>query len=465
MSGFFVLASPFARPLQKKPTYLIDRLWKPIDQFTHTASGSGIVLLVMTAIALALANTGFADDYFHLLETPLSIGAGDAVISKTILHWISDGLMAIFFFHVGLEIKRELISGELSTLKNAALPLFAALGGMIVPALIFALFNAGTPNAAGWGIPMATDIAFALGIVSLLGNRVPLSLKVFLVALAIIDDIGAVAVIAVFYTSSIDLTALLIGLVLLGVQLTGNIAGARSPLFYLIVGVGVWYCFLLSGVHATVAGVLVAFTIPTRQRLNVREFYQKCTRLLDTLSKNTGNADASILANDEAKAIVRSIEKNCERVQPPLLRLEQSLHGFVAYIIMPIFVLANAGVMLTGDPTSVFSGDLGLGILLGLVVGKPLGIFLFSFGAAKLGLAQLPAEVRWMQLLSIGFLGGIGFTMSLFITGLAFTDTSQIADAKLTILAASVCASLLGWGFFTLANHRTRTSEGNHTIS
>lgn len=428
----------------EQPTSLIwDRIRRPIEQFTHTESSSGIVLLVMTVVALIIANSNFAEDYTALLETNLSIGVGETVIAKSLLDWISDGLMAVFFFLVGLEIKREFVSGELRTAKQAALPVFGALGGMIVPAAIFALLNAGTQNTSGWGIPMATDIAFALGVVTLLGSRVPLALKIFLVALAIVDDIGAVIVIAVFYTPSINLTALVIGVLLLGVLLLGNFAGARSRLFYGLIGLGVWYAFLESGVHATVAGVLVAWTVPTRQRLDAKEFYEKCMRLLGTFITKSAETE-NILAGEEAKSLIRKIETNCERVQSPLARFEQPLHGFVAYCIMPVFVLANAGVRFEGNFTSMFTEPLGLGIVAGLVLGKPIGIFLFAYIATKAGLAKLPEQTMWSQLLSIGFLGGIGFTMSLFITGLAFAGAAQIADAKLAILAASLFSSMLG---------------------
>jgi NhaA family Na+:H+ antiporter len=351
--------------------------------------------------------------------------------------------MAVFFFLVGLEIKREFISGELSSIKQATLPIFGAIGGMVVPALLFASVNAGTPSSSGWGIPMATDIAFALGVVSLLGNRVAPALKVFLVALAIIDDIGAVIVIAVFYTSSISFLPLIIGFVLLGILAFGNAAGARTRVFYSIIGIGVWYCFLASGVHATVAGVLVAFTIPTRQRIDVPLFYEKCTKLLSSLIKTNG-ASGSILSDGEAKGIIRRIEKNCERVQPPLSRFEQSLHGFVAYLVMPIFVLANAGIALKADLTALFSSNVGIGIALGLVIGKPLGITAFAFLSTRIGLASLPNATSWRQMIGVGFLGGIGFTMSLFITSLAFSESELVTSAKLSILIASVIASMVG---------------------
>jgi Na+:H+ antiporter, NhaA family len=433
--------------LSKKSPYLIERILRPIEQFARVESASGIVLLAMTIVALIIANSIISDDYLHLLETPLSISVGSSALTHSLADWVSDGLMAVFFFLVGLEIKREFISGELSTIKHASLPIFGALGGMIVPAAIFAFFNSGTANSAGWGIPMATDIAFALGVVTMLGKRVPVSLKVFLVALAIIDDIGAVIVIAIFYTRDIHFDSLITGLSLLGILLGGNAFGVRSRLFYALIGIAVWYAFLQSGVHATVAGVLVAFTVPTKHRINAKEFYEKCVRLLDSFILKSDKE--SILAHEEAKAIVRKIETNCEHVQTPLSRFEQLLGTFVAFVIMPIFVLANAGVRLEGDVASVFSGDLGLGIILGLVLGKPIGIFLFAFLSSKIGLTKLPENTSWLQLLAVGLLGGIGFTMSLFITGLAFTGSGQIADAKLAILVGSVCASLLGWLAFS----------------
>jgi Na+:H+ antiporter, NhaA family len=434
--------------LSKKPQALIERMLRPIEQFARIESASGIVLLAMTIVALVIANSGLSNGYLHFLETPIGIRIGNAGLTHSLVDWVSDGLMVIFFFLVGLEIKREFISGELSNIKHAALPIFGALGGMVVPAAIFALFNTGTANSPGWGIPMATDIAFALGVVTLLGKRVPVALKIFLVALAIIDDIGAIVVIAIFYTSSIDLQALAIGLGLIGVLAFGNGIGVRSRYFYAVVGFVVWYAFLQSGVHATVAGVLVAFTVPTRHRINAKQFYEKCVDLLQSFIGKSAEKE-SILADEEANVIVREIEITCEQVQTPLSRFERLLGTVVAFVIMPVFVLTNAGVRLEGNLLSVFSGELGLGIILGLVLGKPVGIFLFAFLSSKLGLTKLPVNTSWGQLLAVGLLGGIGFTMSLFITGLAYTDPHQIASAKLSILVASVCASLLGWMAFS----------------
>lgn len=385
---------------------LIANIMQPFEQFAKAESSSGILLLVMTIVALILANSPLAEAYFHFLETPVTLPIGPTPIERSLTHWISDGLMVLFFFIVGLEIKREFISGELSNWKHAMLPIFGAFGGMIVPALIFTIFNGGTQHSAGWGIPMATDIAFALGVVTLLGKRVPASLKIFLIALAIIDDIGAVIVIALFYTREIHVELLLIGITLLGILLAGNRFGIRGRWFYAIVGIIVWYVFLESGVHATVAGVLVASTVPAERTL-------------------------------------------------PLF--EKSLSKFVAFIVMPIFVLANAGVQLQGQVLGALSSDLGLGIIVGLIAGKPLGIFLFSYLSVRVGFAKLPATGRFSELLAIGMLGGIGFTMSLFITGLAFTDFHAIENAKLSILIASLTASLLGWIAFSAGNRRKST--------
>ncbi len=398
-----------------KPT-LLNRILSPIEWFARLESASGIILVIMTIVALAIANSPVSNDYFHLLETPISLGIGSTALTLSLSHWVSDGLMALFFFLVGLEIKREFISGELSTIKHAALPVFGALGGMVVPALIFTIFNSGTQNMSGWGIPMATDIAFALAVITLLGRRVPAPLKIFLIALAIIDDIGAVIVIALFYTRDINITMLVLGMSLLGGLLAGNFLGIRSRLFYALIGVVIWYAFLMSGVHATVAGVLVAFTVPGRPGLQ-------------------GAAGES-----------------------PLEGFVKLIGGFVAFVIMPVFVLTNAGVSLEGDMTSVVSSDLGLGIILGLVVGKPLGIFIFAFLSSKIGLSTVPVKTSWRQLFAVGLLGGIGFTMSLFITGLAFTTPDQIADAKLSIIAASFCASLLGWLAFAAAGRTSSAS-------
>jgi NhaA family Na+:H+ antiporter len=366
---------------------------------------------------------------------------------------INDGLMAVFFFVVGLEIKREILAGELASVKTAALPMIAALGGMVVPAAIYAMINAGGPGIPGWGVPMATDIAFALGVLALLGDRVPTALKVFLAALAIVDDIGAVLVIAVFYSSGVAWgpLAAAAGMLLLAVAL--NRAGARRPWTYGAIGLALWGTVLLSGIHATVAGVLLAFAIPVRTRLNEREFLAKARRALESFDRaatvTAEDPNTTVLSNVEHHTSLEELETLCQHAQPPLIRLEHALHGTVAFGIMPLFALANAGVTLDAAALgSAVAHPVTIGAMLGLVLGKPLGIAGFSWLAVRLGLAALPRGSTWMALSAVAVLGGIGFTMALFIAGLAFpagTPRGELLDAaKLGILAASALAGIVG---------------------
>jgi NhaA family Na+:H+ antiporter len=432
---------------------LVERVLAPFRRFTHTQSASGIILLATTAIALGWANSPWAESYHHLWELPIGGTLGAASFRTTLHHLINDGLMAVFFFLVGLEIKRETIAGELASLRTASLPMIAALGGMVVPAAIYAMVNGGGPGAAGWGVPMATDIAFALGVLALLGDRVPVGLKVFLAALAIVDDIGAVLVIAVFYSSGIAWgpLAAAAGLLLLAVGF--NRAGVRRPWTYGAIGLALWGTVLLSGIHATVAGVLLAFAIPVRTRLNEGEFLTKARLTLDDF-----DAAAAVTANDPNKTVLSNVDHHtaleeletlCQLAQPPLIRLEHALHGVVSFGIMPIFALANAGVTL--DATSLGSALLSpvtIGAALGLLIGKPLGIFGFSWLAVRLGIAALPQGSTWLACAGVAVLGGIGFTMALFIAGLAFpagTPGAQLLDsAKLGILVASAVAGVVG---------------------
>lgn len=418
------------------------RLLQPFQNFIRIEASSGILLLVCTVIALAWANSPFGDAYRRILDTRLIIGAGDFVLAKPLLLWVNDGLMAVFFFVVGLEIKREIVAGELASARKAALPVAAALGGMVAPALIYASLNAGRPAIHGWGVPMATDIAFALGILTLIGPRVPVSLKVFLTALAIVDDIGAVAVIALFYSHGIAFPVLLAGVALLAFSVFANKQGIRSPLVYALIGSAVWVAFLKSGIHATVAGVLFALTIPASVRIDAEDFR---TRVSDSLRDfGAAPSGATPILDPTREAVIYDLERACEDVQTPLQRMEHALHPWVSYAIMPIFALANAGVNLGGIHSVGYLGT-PLGIVLGLVIGKPLGITLFSWAAVALRIAEKPAEVTWRQLNGAGWLGGIGFTMALFIAGLAFSDADTLAIAKVSILVASTIAGVVGF--------------------
>lgn len=364
----------------------------PFEMFIHAETSSGLLLMICGIIALICANSPLKEAYHHLWEMRFSIGFGNDIMTKLLHHWINDGLMVIFFFVVGLEIKRELLVGELSTAKKAALPVIAALGGMVVPALVFLAFNAGTPAERGWGIPMATDIAFALGIVALMGKRVPFVLKVFLAALAIADDLGAVLVIALFYTAEIHGMMLLAAAGTFALALVGNILGVRSVLFYLLVGLLLWFFVLESGIHATIAGVLLAIAIPAKHRINADEFTDKARALISEFARQT-HESKNVLANQEAQSAVRDLEVSCELVQTPLSRFENNLHLWVAFLIMPLFALANAGVTLEGNLSEILMHPTTLGISLGLVIGKPVGITLFCWVACRVKLAHLPEGV------------------------------------------------------------------------
>ncbi len=403
-------------------------------------SSGGIILMIAAVAALIWANTpGLSDSYFGIFkETYFSIGPKGAELSKPIYWWINDLLMAVFFLLVGLEIKREVLSGELSSLKKASLPIAAAIGGMAVPALLYFALNPSGPQAKGWGIPMATDIAFALGLLALLGKRVPIGLKVFLTALAIIDDIGAVLVIAIFYTPDLKAMELLWCGLAWAVMAAMNSAGVRRLTPYAFPAALVWYFMLQSGVHATLAGILAAFAIPCRPRLDLGDFQERMDHLVETVKQGARSGAFFEMA-------IR-----IKQVESPLERLERWLHPWVAFLIVPLFALANAGVKLgSADPagTSVIAG-----IAVGLVVGKLVGIFGFSFLAVKLGFGALPAGVNWTKIAGAASLAGIGFTMSLFIGGLAFKQAPELVDAaKIGILAASAISAVVGMTFLFLA--------------
>jgi len=418
----------------------IDRILSPFQEFFQQEASSGILLIIATIAALIWANSPWADSYSSLWHTNVSIGFGNFEISKDLLLWINDGLMAVFFFVVGLEIKREVLVGELASPRRAILPILAAVGGMVVPAGFFLLLNPSGPAQAGWGIPMATDIAFALGILSLLGKRAPLSLKIFLTAVAIVDDLGAVLVIALFYTSKIVWVSLIIGGIFLLILIIMNRLGVRSPIVYALLGIGLWVAFLKSGVHATIAGVLLAMTIPVKTRINTDEFFKHASFFLDEFRKQ-GKPGQSVLTNKDQRAAIQAIEV---AAQTPLQRLEHILHPWVGYFIMPVFALANAGVAIKGDFLSAFVQPVTLGIMAGLIFGKQVGIFSASYLAVKLGWSELPPGMTWTRLYGLSWLAGIGFTMSLFIASLAFGTSEFLTMAKAGILVASLIAGTVG---------------------
>ncbi len=438
---------------------LIEAIEKPLgvrvrllaQEFTRIAASGGIVLFLATLVALFLANGGSRDAYFHLLETSIGLSFGGFTLSEHLLEWVNDGLMVIFFFVVGLEIKREITAGELASPKKAALPIAAAVGGMLLPAGLYAVFNIGGPGASGWGIPMATDIAFTLGIMALLGKRVPLSLKVFFTALAITDDLGAVLVIALFYTTHIEWSALIAGALILAVLFGLNRARVFSPFPYAILGIGLWLAFLESGVHPTIAGVLLAMTIPTRSPANTGVMLAQCVTILDNYEMPgaaQSNRDAS------HQAAVQTLENITDRLLSPAQRLERDLHPWSTYLILPVFALSNAGITLSGGGGETLLEGVSLGIISGLVLGKPFGIYLASRLAVRLGLAELPPDLNWRQIFSASWLAGIGFTMSLFIANAGFSDPALLNTAKLAILIASVAAGVVGWGLLNWSSPR-----------
>jgi NhaA family Na+:H+ antiporter len=422
----------------------IEKLTNPIQEFLHQEASGGILLIIATVIALAWANSPFAESYHHLWHTYVKIDMGGVGLNYSLHHWINDGLMVIFFFVVGLEIKRELLVGELSSAKKAALPIAAALGGMIFPALIYTIFNLGGEGASGWGIPMATDIAFVVGILALLGKRVPLALKIFILALAIVDDLGAVLVIAIFYTSNISLTSLMIAGGLIVLLIAMNRLGVRNLLIYTLIGVALWLAFLKSGVHATVAGVLLAFTIPVSSRINTKKFKNETENLLKDFD-NAGEHGEDVLTNSERMTIIDQIENNCEKILTPLQRFEHGLHPWVSFFIMPVFALANAGVTIGSGLSSALTHPVSIGIILGLFLGKQIGIFSFSYLAVKLKLASEPEGVSWKKIYAASLLAGIGFTMSLFIANLAFNSPELLNISKVGILTGSLLSGIVGF--------------------
>jgi NhaA family Na+:H+ antiporter len=423
------------------------RILGPMQEFINQSQASGITLLGMTGLALLLANSPPQTIYQEILNTHVTLVAGPLVLDESVLHWINDGLMALFFFLVGLEIKREVLVGELATPRAAALPILAAVGGVMVPATIYLLLNWGGVGRHGWGVPMATDIAFALGCLALLGDRIPLGLKVFLTAVAIVDDLMAVLVIALFYSSGIHWTWLGAGASILFVLALINVVGIRHPLPYIGLGVLVWLAFFHSGVHATIAGVLVAFMIPARRRIDAPTFLDRASQILQHFERGSGTPGPQ-LAETQQSAVLE-LEEACEHVQAPLQKMEHALHGWVAWGIMPLFALANAGVALSTDSLNQASLPVLLGIVLGLTLGKPIGIVSASWLAVRFGIAALPYGVNWSHMLGVGILAGMGFTMSLFIASLAFTSPELLATAKLAILLASLLAGVMGLTFLS----------------
>lgn len=416
---------------------------KPFARFMEQEASSGIFLFLCTVLAFAWANSPWSEAYFAYWHGTLSVGAGPFTTEHSIHHWINDGLMAIFFFVMGMEIKRELLTGELSNARAAALPILAALGGVIAPAAIFSAVNLGGPSIHGWAIPTATDIAFSLGVLAVLGDRIPVSLKIFLAALAIADDLFAVVVIALFYSGSLSIPALISAAIWLAAAFLLNWLGIRTPAWYAFVGAGLWVSVLNSGIHATIAGVLLALAIPARSVLYSIAFVDQARELLDRFARHIA-PDQATVHQGEALEALHVLERKIEMVQAPLMRFEYALHPWVSFGIMPLFALANAGVRVFGDGTPNLLQPGAIGTFLGLLLGKPLGITLFSWLAVRAGWATLPSGVTWRSVHGVSWLAGIGFTMSIFIGELAFGESPALAATKIAIVAASVLAGCVG---------------------
>ncbi|PPD54590.1 MAG: Na+/H+ antiporter NhaA [Methylotenera sp.] len=423
------------------------RVLSPIEEFIHHQTASSILLILATALALFLANSSaFGEWYQHLLHVPLSFTLSDLSISMSLHHWVNDALMAIFFFVVGMELKREIMVGELSDIRQASLPIIAAIGGMVVPALIYATFNPNGDANQGWGVPMATDIAFAVGALVLLAKRVPKSLVAFLIALAIADDLGAVLVIALFYTEQIAMNWLIISALLVTLLLLLNFSGVRKTIPYLIVAMILWYAMLQSGVHATLAGVLGAFTVPTRSKYDPALFL---TRIKDQITNFASHqkAGTNLMTNDKLHSVIENIEDSVMGVQSPLQRLEEAWHIPVAFLIIPIFAFFNAGITVQLDSLGeTFSHPVMLGVMLGLVIGKFVGITGACWLALKLKIGRLPTGARFSQIAAVSVLAGIGFTMSIFIAELAFKGHADyLLMAKTGVIFGSLIAAALGF--------------------
>jgi NhaA family Na+:H+ antiporter len=425
--------------MQKSP---IDKLISPVNRFIQLEYTSGIVLLMSVIIAIVWVNSPFSASYHHLWGINFTIGFDNSTLTHSLHSWVNDGLMAVFFFVIGLELKREFMAGELSSVSKASLPMMAALGGMLIPAAIYYLINKGSSTANGWGIPMATDIAFALALLSVAGKHIPSSVKIFLSALAVADDLGAVLVIAFFYSADLHFGPLLIGLGFLLILALANILGVRNTAFYLIIGFGVWVGFLLSGVHATIAGVLVAFTIPARTKIDEKRYSTRLRELSYDFEEEIPNC--STLTTPKQHETIEHIKKLSLAAQTPLQKIEYSLHPWVAFIIMPLFALANAGIVIGPNFFLSLANPVSIGVIIGLVAGKFIGVMLFTWLIVKLKVAQLPQKANWAHIIGVAALAGVGFTMSLFVSALAFDKPDYTEQAKYGILVASLLAGIAG---------------------
>jgi len=439
-----------------------DQILRPTQRFFRKEVASSVLLLAATAIALIWANSNISETYHSFWHTKISLVLGDLHISKTLVHWINDGLMALFFFIVGLEIKREILVGELSSPKKALLPVIAALGGMLVPGLIYIVFNFGSSNISGWGIPMATDIAFALGAVAIFGHRLPVGLRIFLAAFAIADDLGAVLIIAIFYTKEIVWFYVFACLLLIFCLALANLLWIRWTLIYAVLGLAIWFLTLGSGIHPTVAGVIVSLFVPARGRYDTDRFLQNVDNVMGKFECEEQSCGHSILLNQEHMHAVHALELACHDVETPLQRLMHALHPWVAFTILPFFAMSNTGLTFQGMIFSEMATNAAsLGIFFGLVFGKPLGVMLFSYLAVKTGAASLPKNVKWSHILGGAMLGGIGFTMSLLISDLSFSTSQILNYAKMAILLASVLSAMIGITFLGIISTTAPAKRSN----
>ncbi len=439
MLDFLARRSPFTR-----------QVVLPAENFIHSETAGAAFLLVAAVIALLWANSPWNDSYFHLRDMVITIMLGPLRIAEDVTHWINDGLMTIFFFVVALEIKRELVHGELSSSKKAALPVAAALGGMVVPVVIFLAVNWGGEGAHGWGIPMATDIAFALGVLALLGSRIPFALRVFLLAYAIVDDIGAILVIAFFYSEQLSLVAIGWAAGILALILLLRISGIRLIPVYIILGIFFWCAVFESGVHATIAGVILGLLAPSRAWISAGETVEQLEKSLPDLRKAVENKQ-----RERGEAILGEIDVLSRHSEAPLERIERLVHPWVSFVILPLFALANAGVSLSGEAvTAALTSRVAIGVAAGLFFGKFIGLTSFAWAAVRLGLADLPKDASWRHLCGTALLGGIGFTVAIFVAGLAYSEDAMTDAAKIAILFSSLIAAVAGWSFL-----RFRTSS------
>ena len=434
----------------REPSYLVRAVRAPIQSFIHTEEIGAIVLLAGAAAAIIWANSPWSSSYSDFWHTYVRFDIHVFAISENLEHLVNEGLMAVFFFVVGLEIKRELMHGELSSFRKAALPVVAAFGGMATPALIYLVFNASGDGAVGWGVPMATDIAFALGVLALLGRRVPAELRVFLLGLAVVDDLGAIAVIATFYTDTIHWANLGLGVALFLVIAGCIRVGIRSLGFYVILSVVMWQFFLESGIHATLAGVLLAAIVPSEPYLQRRDYAAAVDDLLHDFRLAMENGD-----EEKAQTIVEQIEELSKGTEGPMERLESIVHPWVAFVVLPLFALANAGIVVSSEALSeAVSSPITLGVAAGLLLGNPLGVLGLTWIAVRVGLGQLPSGVGWRHVLGAGFLAGIGFTVAIFVAGIAFDDPAVVDQAKMGIFGASIVAGVTGYLFLRFAGGR-----------